>query len=70
MGFLPRGKAAEMSVNHPLPSHTDVKERVEQYLYSPSGPSWPVTRKTLKCFSCCIYLNLTYFSKYREYKSF
>jgi hypothetical protein len=24
------------------PSSAEVKERVELYLYSPSGPSWPV----------------------------
>jgi len=29
-------------VDHPPPSSTEVKERVELYLYSPSGPSWPV----------------------------
>jgi hypothetical protein len=29
-------------VDHPPPSITEVKERVELYLYSPSGPSWPV----------------------------
>ena len=29
-------------VNHPPPSRAEVKERVELYLYSPSGPSWPV----------------------------
>jgi hypothetical protein len=29
-------------VDHPPPSSTEVKERVQLYLYSPSGPSWPV----------------------------
>jgi len=29
-------------VDHPPPSSVKVKERVELYLYSPSGPSWPV----------------------------
>jgi len=29
-------------VDHPPPSSTKVKERVELYLYSPSGPSCPV----------------------------
>ena len=29
-------------VDHPPPSSAEVKERVELYLYSPSGPSWPV----------------------------
>jgi len=26
----------------PTPSSVEVKERVELYLYSPSGPLWPV----------------------------
>jgi len=29
-------------VDHPLPYSAKVKERVELYLYSPFGPSWPV----------------------------
>ena len=29
-------------VNHPLPSSAEVKERVDLFLYSPFGPSWPV----------------------------
>jgi len=29
-------------VDHPPPSSAVVNERVELYLYSPSGPSWPV----------------------------
>jgi hypothetical protein len=28
-------------------SSAEVKERVELYLYSPSGPSWPVLGRTL-----------------------
>jgi len=31
-------------VDHPPVSSTKVKERVELYLYSPSGPFWPVPR--------------------------
>jgi hypothetical protein len=34
-------------VDHPPPSSAEVKERVELYLYSPSGPSWPVLGRTL-----------------------
>ena len=30
------------SVDHPPISTVEVKERVQLYLYSPSGPSWPV----------------------------
>ena len=29
-------------VDHPSPSSAEVKKRVELYLYSPCGPSWPV----------------------------
>jgi hypothetical protein len=29
-------------VDHPPPSCADVKERVDVYLYAPSGPSWPL----------------------------
>jgi len=31
-------------VDHQPPSGAKVKERLELYLYSPSGPSWPVPR--------------------------
>jgi hypothetical protein len=34
-------------VNHPPPSTAKVKERVALYIYSPSGPSWPVLGWTL-----------------------
>jgi len=30
-------------VDHPPPSSAKVKERVELYLYSTSGPSWTLT---------------------------
>jgi hypothetical protein len=32
-------KQPERGVKHPLPSSAEVKERIELYLYSPSGPS-------------------------------
>jgi len=35
-------KRMGLGIDHPLPSSAEVKERVELYLYSPSGPSWPV----------------------------
>jgi hypothetical protein len=37
-GFLSWGR----SVNHRPPSSAEVKERVELYVNSSSGPSWPV----------------------------
>jgi hypothetical protein len=35
-------KWPERRVDHPPPSSAEVKETVQLYLYSPSGPSWPV----------------------------
>jgi hypothetical protein len=34
-------------VDHPPSSSTEVKERVQLYIYYPSGPSWPVPGWTL-----------------------
>jgi len=39
---LSQGKQPEHGVDHPPPSSAEVKDRVQIYLYSPSGPSWPV----------------------------
>ena len=33
-------------IDHPPPSTAEIKERVELYLYSSSGPSWPVLGET------------------------
>ena len=40
-------KRPERGVDHPSPSSAKVKERVELYLYSPSGPLWPAIGWTL-----------------------
>jgi hypothetical protein len=40
--FFPGVKRAGCGVNHPLPPWAEVQERVEPYLYSASGNSWPV----------------------------
>jgi hypothetical protein len=29
-------------IDHPPTSSAEIKERVQQNLYSPSGPTWPV----------------------------
>jgi hypothetical protein len=44
---IPGGKATGAWSWPPTPSNARVKERVELYLYSPSGPSWPVIGRTL-----------------------
>ena len=41
-GSFPGLKWPERGVDHLPPSNAEVKERVELYLYSPCGPSWPV----------------------------
>ena len=44
---LPGVKQPGHGIDHPFPSSTEVKERVELYVYSPSGPSWFVIGWTL-----------------------
>jgi hypothetical protein len=45
MGAGSRGvKRSGRGPDHPTLSSAEVKERVELYLYFPSGPSWPVLR--------------------------
>ena len=39
---FPGVKRPGRGVDHPPPSGAEVNERVVLYLYSPSGPSWPV----------------------------
>jgi hypothetical protein len=42
-------------IDHPHPSSTEVKERVELYIYSPSRPSWPLLGWTSPFWVCtCI----------------
>jgi hypothetical protein len=42
-GFTPRKETRKgRGTDHPPPSSAEVKERVELYLYSPSGHTWPV----------------------------
>ena len=50
-GSFPGVKWPGCGVDHPTPSSAGVKERVELYLYSPSGPSWAVIGWTLP-FTC------------------
>jgi len=41
-GSFPGVKRPGRGVDHPPSSSAEVKERGELYLYSKSGPSWPV----------------------------
>jgi hypothetical protein len=53
---FPGIKRPGRGVNHPLLFSTEVKERVELYLYSSSGPSWPALGQTFLfvCRPCAI----------------
>ena len=46
-GSLLGVKRPGRGADHPPPSNAEVKERVELYFFSPSGPSWPVVGRTL-----------------------
>jgi hypothetical protein len=41
-GLFPRPRQLGHGVDHPPPYAMEVKERVELYLYIPSGPLWPI----------------------------
>jgi hypothetical protein len=41
--FVPGAKRPGRDIDHPPLCSAEVKERVELNLYTPSGPSWPVT---------------------------
>jgi hypothetical protein len=47
---FPRLKLPGSGVDHPPPSSTEVKERVQlhSYMSTPSGPSWPLLEWTLR----------------------
>lgn len=53
-------------VNHPHPSIVKVKERVQIYPYSPSGPSLPVLGWTF-CLLRCSFLTLRSHSRLQEH---
>jgi hypothetical protein len=61
IGSLSRVKRPERGVNHPPSSSTEVKERVELYMYSISGLSWPVMGRSLP-------LVLYIYNKYSEHR--
>ena len=46
-GSFPAVRRPECGVDYPSPPTAEVKERVQLYLYSPSGISWPVQGWTL-----------------------
>jgi hypothetical protein len=57
---FPGVKRPGRGIDHPPPSSAEVKEKVELYLYSPSGPSWHVIGRTLPLI---LIINRDYFVK-------
>ena len=49
---FPGVKRPGRGINHPPPSSAEVKDRIELYIYSLSGPSWPVLGQTLPFYLC------------------
>jgi hypothetical protein len=69
-GSFPGVKRPGRGVNHGPPSSAEVKERVELYIYSPSGPSWHVLREL--CLYLCIYTHTqthTYFKEQIKFQN-
>jgi hypothetical protein len=54
----PGVKRPGRGVDHTPPSSAEVKERVGLYLYSLSGPPWPVLERTLFFLLCFLEYNL------------
>jgi hypothetical protein len=70
---IPGVKRPGRGVHHPPPSSAEVKERVELYLYSPSGPSWLVLRRTLPLPVIHVWLHVStnytvIFRSFRQHK--
>jgi hypothetical protein len=55
---LPGIKRPGHGVNFPSPYSSDVKERVELYLYTLTGRSWPVLGRTLPFLYFTVYLHV------------
>ena len=64
-GSFPGIKRPGRGADHPPPSKCRGHERVELYLYSPSGPSWPVIGRTFT-FTLYIYIYIISSLKYPE----
>jgi len=58
IGSLPGVKQPGCGVDHPPPSIAEVKERVELYLYSPSGTSWILQAVRTQCVATTSWLSV------------
>jgi len=53
---FPAVKLPGHGIDHPTPSSTEVKERVELYLYSPFRPLWVLLGRTLPLPLCMLHV--------------
>ena len=56
--LLPGVQQPRLGVKHPRPSSTEVKERVQDYIYFPCWPSWPVFEWRLSFYLITLFGNL------------
>ena len=74
-GSFPGVKRPGRGADHPSPSKRRGPERVQLYLYSPSGPSWPVIGRTFSWstyketkHSCVLYISDSFFACFTPFK--
>ena len=73
-GSFPGLKWPGRDVDYPAVSSSEVKERVELYLHSPCGPTWPVVGRTLRFMfnksivqtHACFHLKVKYSAVYNQ----
>ena len=66
-GSFPGVKRPGRGADHPPPSSTEVEGRVELYICSPSGPSWPVLGWTLRLIKPLLYRSVGGLLTYTTY---
>ena len=70
-GPFPGVKRSRRGVYHPPPFSTKVKERVELYFYSPSGPSlFALGELYFRLFKCCCVLQTQQHTEIRSVSKF
>jgi hypothetical protein len=66
---LRRVKGPGHGVDHPPQSSTEIKERLQLYLYSHSGPSWPILGSSLLLPLQVLLLNIMYMEESKSFQN-
>jgi hypothetical protein len=69
-GLFPGDRAAGGGVNHPSPSSSGFKEKVELYFYTPSGTSRPVVGRRFHLHLMTLIFTAWHFNQHTEASSF